>query len=169
MPYSEKINIAILTVSNTRTSDTDKSGQIIFELLEKNGLKVIDYQICRDDVNLIQKIVDDWIKCKNKQINAIITTGGTGIAKEDNTIEAIQPLFNKQISGFGELFRFLSFTEDVGTRVMLSRATAGIVQGKVVFILPGASRAVSLAMERLIVPEIHHLVYEATKHLNKIM
>src|SRR5699024_6815090 len=103
---------------------------------------------------------------KQQEIDIIITTGGTGIAKRDCTIEAVQPLLEKEITGFGELFRFLSFTEDVGTRALLSRAVAGVIEEKVVFVLPGSSGAVRLAINRLIVPEMHHLVDEATRHLN---
>jgi len=108
------IHAAILTVSDTRTESTDKGGLLISQLLEQASVHVVEKSICKDEINDIQDIVKNWTS--NNHIDVIITTGGTGIAKRDCTIEALQPSFSKEISGFGELFRFLSFTEDVGTR-----------------------------------------------------
>src|SRR5690625_5680192 len=100
----------------------------------KKNLKIVDYQICKDDINTIKNIIVNWSELDS--IDVIITTGGSGIAKKDCTIEAIRPLFTKEIEGFGELFRTLSFLEDVGTHEMLSRAVAGVTQDKVIFVLP---------------------------------
>src|SRR5699024_6050734 len=103
-----------LTITDTRTMDTDQSGKVIHQLLEDEGFEIIDYQICQDDIKSIQLIISHWVK--KVDIDVIVTTGGTGISERDCTIEAVQPLINKELTGFGELFRFLSFMEDVGTR-----------------------------------------------------
>lgn len=155
------IRIAILTISDTRTEETDKGGQLIQQLAETASLEVVQKLICTDEIEEIQSILDIWYS--NEKIDAIITTGGTGIAKRDCTIEAIQPTFTKEITGFGELFRYLSFTEDVGTKAMLSRAVAGVAFDKVIFVLPGSTGAIHLAMTKLILPELEHIVFELTK------
>ena len=160
---NKALQCAVLTITDTRTKKTDESGYLIGQLLEESGLTLSKYRICHDDILAIRHMLSNWTI--NEEIDVIITTGGTGIAKRDCTIEAIQPLINKEITGFGELFRFLSFTEDVGTRAMLSRAIAGTISDKVVFSLPGSTKAVKFAMKRLILPELNHLIYEATKHL----
>ncbi len=156
------IRIAVLTISDTRTTKTDKGGRTINELIKQAHFEVIENMICKDDVCEIQKHVKHF--CENGEIDAIITTGGSGIAKRDSTIEAISPLLDKKIDGFGELFRLLSFTEDIGSSAMLSRAMAGISHDKVIFVLPGSVGAIKLAMNQLIIPELEHLVFEATKH-----
>lgn len=155
------IRIAILTISDTRTDETDKGGQLIQQLAETASLEVVQKLICIDEIEEIQNILGIWYL--NEKIDAIITTGGTGIAKRDCTIEAIQPTFTKEITGFGELFRYLSFTEDVGTKAMLSRAVAGVANDKAVFVLPGSTGAIRLAMTKLILPEVEHIVFELTK------
>lgn len=153
---------AILTVSDTRTKETDLGGKRVRELLEQNGLQIAESYICKDDIENIRQKLQYWSSLK--EIDFMITTGGTGIAKRDVTIEAVTPLLEKEIVGFGECFRWLSFTEDVGTRAIASRAIAGTVNDKVLFALPGSVKAVQLAMNRLIIPELKHLVFEATKH-----
>ena len=155
------LNVAILTVSDTRKEKTDKGGLLISKLLEQASVHVVEKLICKDEINEIQAILKIWTS--NDNIDAIITTGGTGIAKRDCTIEAILPSFTKEITGFGELFRFLSFTEDVGTKAMLSRAVAGVVNDKAVFVLPGSVGAIKLAVNKLILPELEHIVFELTK------
>lgn len=162
MQSNKQLKCAVLTVTDTRTMKTDKSGRLICRLLKQGGLEPLEYRICQDNIYAIRNIVSSWVT--NAALDVIITTGGTGISKRDCTIEAIQPLINKEITGFGELFRLLSFMEDVGTRAMVSRAIAGTISDKVVFILPGSTKAIQFAMERLVLPEINHLVYEATKH-----
>lgn len=158
---NRSLRVSTLTVSDTRTVETDQGGKIIRELASGLHIHIVTFEICKDNPTAIQHIVKRWLE--NKDIDAIIVTGGTGIAKRDCTIEAVQPLFDKEIPGFGELFRFISFQEDIGTRALLSRAVAGVVQGKIVFLVPGSTGAVKLAMQRLILPELEHLVYEATK------
>lgn len=118
------------------------------------------YNIVKDDKIDIQSQIDEWLA---SDIDVIITTGGTGIARRDVTIEAVKPLLDKEIEGFGELFRYLSYTEDVGTKALLSRAIAGTIMNKLIFTLPGSTGAVKLAMTKLIIPELNHMVYELNK------
>lgn len=153
---------AILTVSDTRTAETDRGGQLLRRLTEQAGHIVVDSHICKDSVEAIRGKLEEWLRIEN--VDVIMTTGGSGIAKRDVTIEAIRPLLDKEIAGFGEYFRWLSLTEDIGTRAMASRALAGTSCDKVVFALPGSTGAIKLAMNRLILPELEHLVWEATKH-----
>ncbi|MBL3399345.1 MogA/MoaB family molybdenum cofactor biosynthesis protein [Staphylococcus pasteuri] len=157
------IEVAILTVSDTRDYNTDKGGQLIQTLLENENVNVKDdyYKIVKDNQQDIHEQLSTWLK--QNDIDVIITTGGTGIAQRDVTIEVVRPLLDKEIEGFGEMFRYLSYTEDVGTRAILSRAIAGTHQDKLLFSLPGSTGAVKLAMDKLIKPELNHLVHELTK------
>ncbi|MBO0586769.1 MogA/MoaB family molybdenum cofactor biosynthesis protein [Sporosarcina sp. E16_8] len=161
----EKLIFCVLTTSDTRNASNDKSGRTIRIKLELAGHKVFESRLCRDDKKEIEFIVEEWLR--NPNVNAIISTGGTGIGFRDVTIETIVPYFTKRIDGFGELFRYLSYTEDVGSKALLSRAAAGVIQEKVFFALPGSVKAVELAMDKLILPEIHHIVDELTKHLKR--
>ncbi len=149
------VSCFVLTVSDTRTLATETSGRAIAELLEKNGHTVTGREVVRDEPGEVREVVRGVLALGNTQV--VITTGGTGISKRDSTYEALVDLFDKQLHGFGELFRMLSF-EEIGAAAMLSRATAGVVSGRAVFLLPGSEAAVRLAMERLILPEIGHLV-----------
>lgn len=157
-----QVRIAVLTVSDTRTEETDTGGQLVQQMAKDHELEISDYALVPDDIARIRLTISDWLG--RNEIDTIITTGGTGIAKRDVTLEAIQPLFEKEMSGFGELFRYVSFTEDVGTKALLSRAAAGVANDKAIFVLPGSRGAVKLAMERLILPEIKHIYSELTKH-----
>ncbi|WP_142826735.1 MogA/MoaB family molybdenum cofactor biosynthesis protein [Planococcus soli] len=157
-----QVRIAVLTISDTRTKETDTGGQLVQQLALDKGLELVDYAIVSDDVAAIRVILSDWLE--KDEIDVIVTTGGTGIAKRDVTLEAVEPFFEKEIDGFGELFRYVSFTEDVGTKALLSRAAAGAANDKAIFVLPGSRGAVKLAMERLILPEIQHIYSELTKH-----
>lgn len=150
---------AILTVSDTRTLDTDKSGATIVELLVAADHTVAARDIVRDDAAAVTAAVKKQLA---GPAQAIITTGGTGLAPRDNTYEAVTSLFEKRIDGFGELFRMLSY-EVIGSASMLSRACAGIANGKVIFMLPGSTPAVKLAMSRLVIPELAHIVGQLTK------
>ncbi|PTK10798.1 MogA/MoaB family molybdenum cofactor biosynthesis protein [Mammaliicoccus sciuri] len=156
------IDVAVLTVSDTRTKETDKGGQLVQQYLKDLNAEIREghYQIVKDDVNEIQTQVNEWL---NKDVDVIITTGGTGISQRDVTIEAVKPLLDKEIEGFGEIFRYLSYTEDVGTRAILSRAIAGTVGHQVIISIPGSTGAVKLAMEKLITKELNHLVHELNK------
>lgn len=147
----------VLTVSDTRTPETDTSGRAIRELLERAGHRVAGSAIVKDDPEHVASLVLQQLA--NEATRVIIVTGGTGITARDNTYEALDSLLEKRLDGFGELFRMLSFA-DVGAAAMLSRATAGTVGGKVIFALPGSEDAVRLAMTRLIVPELGHVVQQ---------
>ena len=149
---------AVLTISDTRALETDVSGRAIVELLEEARHVVAKRQILRDD----PKDVHDAVLGQIGGVDAVITTGGTGITSRDSTYEAIASLLEKRLDGFGELFRALSYQE-IGSAAMLSRATAGIAYKTVVFVLPGSENAVRLAMTKLIVPELGHLVHELHK------
>jgi molybdopterin adenylyltransferase len=154
----------VLTVSDTRTMGSDTSGQAIASLLEQAGHTVSSRRTVRDEPVEVARILRDEIARRDARV--IITTGGTGISKRDSTYEAVTSLFDKRIDGFGELFRMLSF-EAVGPAAMLSRATAGVAGGCAIFMLPGSEDAVRLAMERLILPELGHVVRELTRHENR--
>ena len=150
----------LLTVSDTRTEATDTGGQAIRELLELSGHAVSGHAIVRDDPDAVTRAVSGWLSDGATQV--IITTGGTGITSRDGTFEAIDRLLEKRLTGFGELFRMLSY-EQIGAAAMMSRATAGRAQGKAIFVLPGSPDAVRLAMTKLILPELGHVVQQLRK------
>lgn len=155
------LRIAILTVSDTRTAETDKGGNRVQEIAEAVHLDVVARSLVKDDMEAISNVVEGWIS--DPSIDVIVTTGGTGIAKRDVTIEAVSSLLDKEIPGFGELFRYISYVDDIGLRAIASRAIAGVARNSLIFAIPGSVGAVTLAMERLIVPQIPHLVREITK------
>lgn len=161
-----KVRCKIITVSDTRTSETDKSGQLMKDLLQEAGHEVVGYIIVKDEAESIREAVLNG--CYDEQVDAILTNGGTGIAKRDVTIETVKVLFDKEISGFGELFRMLSYQEDIGSAAILSRAIAGVKNDRAVFSTPGSTGAVRLAMTRLILPEIGHVVKELKKDIKKV-
>ncbi|MDA0672467.1 MAG: MogA/MoaB family molybdenum cofactor biosynthesis protein [Cyanobacteria bacterium] len=160
-PAARAVTCATLTVSDTRTSDTDRSGQLIQTALKTAGHRVAAYEILPDEPATIRATVLDW--CANPGVEAIVLNGGTGIAPRDTTYDAIAALLDKTLPGFGELFRYLSYGE-VGSRAMASRAIAGIHQNTLIFSLPGSSNAVRLGMEALILPELGHLVRQMQGH-----
>jgi molybdenum cofactor biosynthesis protein B len=147
----------VLTVSDSRTPDTDTGGNAIRTLLEEAGHQVSSHAIVKDEPAQVTAHVREQLANPNTQI--IITTGGTGITSRDGTFEAIDALLEKRLDGFGELFRMLSF-QDIGPAAMMSRATAGTASGKAIFVLPGSPNAVQLAMTRLILPELGHVVQQ---------
>jgi molybdenum cofactor biosynthesis protein B len=150
----------VLTVSDTRTPDTDSSGRAIRELLAAGGHVVSGHAIVRDEPAQVRQQV--LAQCANPATQVIVTTGGTGITSRDGTYEAVSGLLDKRLDGFGELFRMLSFQE-IGAAAMMSRAIAGTVKSTVVFVLPGSENAVRLAMTRLIIPELTHVVQQVRK------
>ncbi len=154
-PVGCKVNCAVITVSDTRTPETDKSGQLIQQLLIDADHFIQFYHILKDEPAEITATLKDL--CLNPELDAVIFNGGTGIAPRDTTYDAIEQLLEKTLPGFGEIFRSLSYTE-IGSRAIASRAVAGVYQGKLVFSVPGSSNAVKLAMEQLILPELSHLV-----------
>ena len=145
------INIALLTVTDTRTLDTDKSGAILVEKIKKANHNLIDRKICKDNKEEIIKILNHWIE--KKQIDVVITTGGTGLTGRDITPEALNEIADKQIPGFGEVFRTVSL-ETVGTSSIQSRACAVLAKGKYVFALPGSSGGVTDAWDKILVHQL---------------
>ncbi|MEQ8955540.1 MAG: molybdenum cofactor biosynthesis protein B [Porticoccaceae bacterium] len=132
------LNIAILTVSDTRTLETDTSGDYLVEQAQAAGHQIIDRRICVDDIYIIRALISEWIA--NEKVHAVITTGGTGFSGRDSTPEALSPLFDKHIEGFGELFRQISFAE-IGTSTIQSRALAGMANHTLIFCMPGSTGA----------------------------
>ena len=156
----QQLPVVVITVSDTRTAADDTGGALLVELLEKAGHRVVGRSIVRDEVEAIRAAVDAAIM--RDDVRAVLLTGGTGIAPRDVTPEALTPLFDREIPGFGELFRALSYTE-IGSAAMLSRALAGIARGRLVVGLPGSRGAIRLAVEKLLLPELAHLAGEAAK------
>jgi molybdenum cofactor biosynthesis protein B len=154
------VTCAVLTISDSRTEQDDESGKLLREKLSQNGHKVLAYAILKNDAVAIRRKIEELLKLADLQV--IITSGGTGISHRDITIEIISPILNKKLDGFGELFRFLTYQE-IGTGSMMSRAMAGVVGGKVIICLPGSLGAVTLALDKIILPEIGHMVREATR------
>jgi molybdenum cofactor biosynthesis protein B len=152
---ARSVRCFVLTVSDTRTPETDRSGRAIAELLEGAGHAVTGLQIVPDDPGDVQRVVRHQLAQPDADV--IIATGGTGVSARDTTYEALASLLQKRLDGFGELFRMLSYQE-IGPAAMLSRACAGITGEKAIFILPGSEHAVRLAMNRLILPELTHML-----------
>ena len=155
-----RVRAFVLTVSDTRTDDTDTSGLAICELLKDAGHHVAGKAIEQDDPARVAELVRQ--QAAIAEVDAIITTGGTGLTSRDSTFEAIDALLTKRLPGFGELFRMLSY-EQIGSAAMMSRACAGTIGHVVVISLPGSEKAVRLAMTKLVLPELSHLVQQATK------
>lgn len=147
------LDIAILTVSDTRTEAEDKSGKLLAERARAAGHRVCDKQICRDDTYAIRARVSAWIA--DAGVNVVLTTGGTGVTGRDGTPEALAPLFDKVLDGFGEMFRVLSY-DDIGTSTLQSRALAGVANATYVFALPGSSGACALGWDKLIVHQLDY-------------
>lgn len=148
---------AVLTISDTRTEADDKGGQAVMAALREAGHAVAEYAIVKDEPAQIDARLRLWLA--RPDIHAICCTGGTGIARRDTTIEVVERLLDKELDGFGELFRMLSWQE-VGAAAMLSRAVAGLAGETLIFAMPGSTNAVGLAMSKLIAPELRHLVWE---------
>lgn len=154
-----KVRTAILTLSDTRTKSDDKSGQLIKTLLEINH-EITAYRIITDDAQLLSSVIQDWVE--KSSIDAIICNGGTGMSKRDITYNTVANMLEKEMHGFGEQFRQQSFTE-VGTRGLLGNAIAGSIGDTAIFALPGSANAVSLAMNKLILPLLPHFIGELRK------
>lgn len=154
------VRLGIVTVSDTRTWETDTSGLLIDQIATQAGHEVAWRKIVRDEPAEIRDVIAQTQS--DPSIQAVLITGGTGISPRDQTVETLEKLFTKQIPGYGELFRWLSYQE-IGPSCILSRATAGLIGHQVVLLMPGSRTAVKLAMEKIIVPELPHLVREANK------
>ena len=154
------VRVFVLTVSDTRTDASDTAGAAIIELLKSAGHQVAGKAIEKDEPARVAELVRQQATIAD--VDAIITTGGTGLTSRDSTFEAIDALLTKRLPGFGELFRMLSY-QDIGSAAMMSRACAGTIGKVVVVSLPGSEKAVRLAMTKLVIPELAHLVQQATK------
>ena len=151
----ESVGAFVLTVSDTRSLESDASGKLIQEKLEAAGHRVVERHVVKDEPNDIRR--DVLRAVARSEVDAVIVTGGTGVSPRDVTPDTIEPLLERILHGYGELFRMLSF-EEIGAASILSRAVAGTVRGTAVFVTPGSSGAVRLAMDRLILPDLCHLV-----------
>jgi molybdenum cofactor biosynthesis protein B len=157
----ETVRVAILTISDTRTPETDTGGDVAQELLEGAGQEVVERRIVRDEVSGIRNSFIDLLA--RSDVDAVVATGGTGISGRDTTYEVVERMVEKRLDGFGEIFRMLSY-EEIGSAAIMSRALAGSVGSKFVASLPGSRNAVRLAVEKLLVPELSHIVFELRKH-----
>ena len=150
----------VLTISDSKTPETDTSGALIRELVSAAGHRVTGHAIVKDEPEQVAAVIRSG--CAAPAVEAFILTGGTGITSRDSTYEAIEALLDKRLAGFGELFRMLSY-EEIGAAAMLSRAQGGVVQGRILFSLPGSPNACRLALEKLIIPELPHLIREVRR------
>ena len=157
----EHVRVAVLTISDTRTRETDTGGDTAERILREAGQDIVARQIVRDEVNGIRASLVDLLA--KPDVDAVITTGGTGISGRDTTYEVVDRMIEKKLDGFGEIFRMLSY-EEIGSAAIMSRAVAGAVGNKFVASLPGSHNAVRLAVEKLLVPELAHIVFELRKH-----
>ena len=157
----DTVRVAILTISDTRTPETDTGGDVAEELLGDAGQEVVERRIVRDEVSGIRNSLIDLLA--RSDVDAVLTTGGTGISARDTTYEVVERMIEKRLDGFGEVFRMLSY-EEIGSAAIMSRALAGSVGSKFVASLPGSRNAVRLAVEKLLVPELAHVVFELRKH-----
>jgi len=154
------VRCAVITISDTRTQDTDTSGSAIVELLTQEGHTVIERGLVRDDPDQIRTALQEFLA--REEVQVVISTGGTGISGRDSTFEVVDAMLEKRLDGFGELFRMLSYT-DIGPAAMLSRACAGTARGRLLVALPGSESAVRFALRKLLLPELGHLVREVTR------
>jgi molybdenum cofactor biosynthesis protein B len=150
----------VLTVSDSRTEETDESGRLLKERLTGNGHQVLFYVLLKNDAAVIRRTVEELLA--RDDIQVVVTTGGTGASHRDVTVETLSPILEKRLDGFGELFRYLTY-QDIGTTSVMSRAMAGVAKGTVIISLPGSLAAVTLAVDKIILPEVGHMVREATR------
>lgn len=155
-----KVNCAVVIISDSRTEKTDESGKLLIEGLKNAGHEASNFSMLKNDAAAIRLKINELSNESGLQV--IITSGGTGASHLDLTIETVTPMLDKKLDGFGELFRYLTYHE-IGTGSILSRAMAGVIKGKVIICLPGSLKAVELALEKIILPEIGHLVREASR------
>jgi molybdenum cofactor biosynthesis protein B len=156
----KNVKCGVITVSDTRSEAEDSSGKAIVELLNTAGHDPVYFGIVKDDAGLIKNKLEDALKTEG--IQAILFNGGTGVGSRDITIEVVEKELEKVLHGFGELFRMLSY-EEIGSSAIMSRAIAGVTDGKIIFCLPGSEKACRLALSKIIAPELGHLVWEVSK------
>ncbi len=154
------VSCAVLVISDSRTEQDDESGKLIKQKLSQNGHRVLFYSIVKNDTEAIKKKIGELLG--QDELQVIITSGGTGASHRDVTVETVSPILEKKLDGFGELFRFLTYQE-IGTGSILSRAVGGVAGGKIILCFPGSVGAANLVMDQIILPEIGHLVREATR------
>lgn len=157
---NKNIGCAVLVTSDSRTEETDESGKLIKQRLADKGHQVVYYCILKNDTTMLKNKINELVKQDGVQV--IITSGGTGLSHKDVTVDTIQQMLEKKLDGFGELFRQLTYQE-LGTASIMSRATAGVINGKIIICFPGSLGAALLAMDKIILSEIGHLVREATR------
>ena len=154
------VSCMVITCSDTRTPETDTSGTMIMNALKDRGHSIASYHLVKDEPSVIRKLIKQG--AKGRHVQAIIVNGGTGISRRDSTFEAIDGLLEKRLNGFGEIFRYLSY-QDIGSAAIMSRATAGLYKGTIVISIPGSEKAALLAMDKLILDELGHMVHEMSK------
>jgi molybdenum cofactor biosynthesis protein B len=154
------LNLAVITVSDTRTVETDSSGTLIVALATEAGHRIVERQIVRDEPDEMSPLIQSL--CDGDRVDAILMTGGTGISPRDQTFETVSALLTKPLPGYGELFRMLSY-EEIGSAALLSRAVGGLIGTTAILVMPGSRGGVELAMRKIILPELPHIVSEATK------
>lgn len=157
---AEQVGVAVLTVSSSRSLSDDPAGDTIVEAFEADGHEVVTRELVADGYDRVQSALDNL--AGREDVDVVVTSGGTGVTPDDVTVDAARPLFDRELPGFGEVFRRLSF-DDIGTKVVGSRATGGVVEGTLVFCLPGSEHAAELGTESVILPEITHLVGLASR------
>ena len=154
------VSCAVVTISDSRTEADDESGKLVRQRLSDNGHRVVAYSLLKNEPEAIRAKIMELVGQEDVQV--IITSGGTGVSQRDVTVDTVEPMLEKKLDGFGELFRSLSYQE-IGTGSIMSRATAGVIGGKVILCFPGSLGAATLAMDKVILPELGHLVREATR------
>ncbi len=156
----KEVKIAVCIISDSRTYATDETGQMLIEKISQTDSFVkSDYTLIKNDENEINRVLDNFLKSESI---VLITSGGTGLSSKDITIDTISRKYTKTLSGFGEIFRLLSY-EEIGVRAMMSRAAAGVISDKLIISLPGSKNAVKLAYEKIIAPQLKHIIYEITR------
>lgn len=151
------LGCAVITVSDSRDERSDETGRTARKLLSDAGHKVVEYRVVKNDVSQVRSVTEQMLQRPDVQL--IFISGGTGIGRRDLTLEAVEPLIEKRVEGFGELFRQLSFKE-IGSASMLSRATGAVARGKIMFCVPGSEKAARLALSQLIIPQANHMIWE---------
>lgn len=154
------VTCVVITCSDTRNPQTDTSGQLMMRLLKEQGHEVAGYHVIKDEPTHIRRLIEE--ATADKAVQAILVNGGTGISSRDSTFEAVDGMLEKRLVGFGEIFRYLTY-KDIGSPAIMTRATAGVFRGRIVFSTPGSEGAVRLAMESLILPELGHIIQQLTK------
>jgi molybdenum cofactor biosynthesis protein B len=157
---ARQVGCVVITCSDTRTPDTDTSGQLMMRLLKEHGHDIAAYHLVKDEPMQITSLIEKAVT--HHGVQAILINGGTGISRRDSTFEAVDALLEKRLDGFGEIFRSLTY-QDIGSAAIMSRATAGSFRGRIIISTPGSEGAVRLAMEKLVLPELGHMVQQLTK------